>query len=87
VGVVVLALLIGLVYGYWYLTNDRRIRAEAQQYLHELTGAEVRVDRARFSLFGGIRLHGVRLVAPATRRRSRSFRPGRWCCAIGRWRC
>jgi len=64
VGVVVLALLIGLVYGYWYLTNDRRIRAEAQQYLHELTGAEVRVDRARFSLFGGIRLHGVRLVAP-----------------------
>jgi len=63
-GVLLLALLLAVVYGYWHFTNDHRIRRQARRYLQQLTGAEVRVDGARFSLFGGIRLDGVKLFIP-----------------------
>lgn len=62
-----LALLLALIYGYWYLTNDQRIRREAERYLSDMTGARVRIRHAEFRLFGGIELHGVRVRLPGDR--------------------
>ncbi|MBL7132745.1 MAG: hypothetical protein ISS78_01475 [Phycisphaerae bacterium] len=64
VGVLTLALLVTAIYGYWHLTNDRRIRRQAKWYLRRLTGAHVTVDQARFSLFGNIELRGVNVFLP-----------------------
>ncbi|MCP4377649.1 MAG: AsmA-like C-terminal region-containing protein [bacterium] len=63
----VLALLLTAIYGYWYLTNDSRIRRQARRYLRDITGAQVSIDHASFSMFGGIRLKGVRLDVPGAR--------------------
>lgn len=63
-GVIVLALLTVLVYGYWHQTNDRRIRRNAEQYLRKLTGLRVNIHRAHFSFFGGIELEKVSLHVP-----------------------
>jgi len=64
VALLILALLLTAVYGYWYLTNDSRIRRQARRYLRDITGAIVSIDRASFSVFGDIRLEGVRLDIP-----------------------
>lgn len=58
-GVVLLALLLAAAYGYWHFTNDARIRLKATEYLEGLTGADVRIADASFSLFGETRLKGV----------------------------
>ncbi len=63
-GVIVLALLVTLVYGYWYLTNNERVRHQAESYLRRVTGVHVTVHDAKFRLFGGIVLKGVRLYVP-----------------------
>ena len=54
-----LALILAMGYGYWYMTNDTRIRGQAEKYLSMLTGGRVRVHDARFRLFGGVELEGV----------------------------
>ncbi|MHC4294919.1 MAG: AsmA family protein, partial [Planctomycetota bacterium] len=64
VGVMVLALLTVSVYGYWYQTNDRRIRRKTEHYLRDLTGGRVKIRKASFSFFGGIELDGVRVYVP-----------------------
>ncbi|MDY6914531.1 MAG: AsmA-like C-terminal region-containing protein [Planctomycetota bacterium] len=64
VGLGMLALLVVLVYGYWYLTNDRRIRDQAEGYLRNLTGGQVRIRKVDFSLFGGIELTDVVVRIP-----------------------
>jgi hypothetical protein len=64
-GVVSLALVLSLVYGYWLLTNDGRIRQQAQIYLSEASGGDVQIGEASFSIFGGIELRDVRLYAAA----------------------
>ena len=61
VGLALFALVILGIYGWWHFTNDQRVRATAERYLHRLTGASVRIRSAGFSLSGGIRLEGVRL--------------------------
>jgi len=61
---VVLALLLTVLYGYWYLTNDARIAAQAEQYLSKITGCDVQIRGATFRLFGGIELDGVRVRIP-----------------------
>lgn len=61
VGLVLLAVLTLLVYGYWYVTNDRHIRELAQDYLSQASGGQVRIRRAHFSFFGGAELTGVRM--------------------------
>jgi len=66
-GLVLLTVLLTGVYGYWYLTNDGRIRRQARRYLQNLTGGRVDIDHADFSLFGGIELRGVRVHLPASR--------------------
>ena len=64
VALLILALLLTVVYGYWYFTNDFRTRRQARRYLRDITGARVSINRASFSLFGDIRLEGVRLDIP-----------------------
>jgi hypothetical protein len=64
VTLLLLALLLTAIYGYWYLTNDARIRRQARRYLKDITGAQVRLDHASFNLFGDIRLDGVQLRVP-----------------------
>ena len=64
VGLLVLAFLLLGLYGYWRLTNDHRIRHQAETYLHQLTGGRVRVGGAHFSFFGGIELQNVRMYVP-----------------------
>ena len=64
VGVTILALLVGLLYAYVYLTNDARIRRHAKRYLRQFSGGQVVLAGARFRLFGGIELTGVKAYVP-----------------------
>jgi hypothetical protein len=52
--------MLGLLYGYWYLTNDQHVRRKAKWYLRSLTNAHVTVGDAHFRVFGGIELRDVR---------------------------
>ncbi len=61
--VLVLALLVTAVYGYWYATNERRVRRLAQEYLESL-GATAEIESAKFRLFGGVELRGVKVYLP-----------------------
>ncbi len=63
-GMVALALLVLLGYGYWHLTNDWRIGRLARRYLSDLTGARVDIRSAKFKVFAGVELAGVRLYIP-----------------------
>lgn len=47
--------------GYWYLTNDARVQRKVRQYLHRLTGADVKMESAHFSLFGGIQVRNLQI--------------------------
>ena len=64
VGLVVLALVLAAAWAYWALTNDGRIRQQAEQQLGKLTGSRVNISSARFRLFGPIELHDVRIYVP-----------------------
>lgn len=48
---------------YWYMTDASRVRAMAEQYLTELSGAQVTVGKATLSIFEGLRLDDVRVYA------------------------
>jgi hypothetical protein len=65
IGLVLLAVLLGTIFWYWSLTNPGRVRRQAQEYLVDLLGgpdvATASVQSARFSLFRGIELRGVRV--------------------------
>ncbi|HUS48217.1 MAG TPA: hypothetical protein VNA25_16045 [Phycisphaerae bacterium] len=63
-GVVLLLALVSGAYVYWTQTNEAQIRRQARQYLAELTGGITKVAEARFTLFGGIKLKGVRVFIP-----------------------
>ena len=65
-GVVLLALLTVGVAAYWVVPRivNRWTRTEAAAYLRSITGGQVRIKSARFSLFGGIEIGGVRIDAP-----------------------
>jgi len=73
-GLLLLAFLTLLTYGYWYQTNDRRIRHKARRYLRTLTAGPVDIRRASFSFFGGIELEQVRLHFPGGRKQEPLFR-------------
>lgn len=55
----VLFLLVAVILTYWYLTDARRVRAMAENYLSQLTGSHVEVRNATLSIFEGLRLDGV----------------------------
>ena len=61
VSITLFALIMLAIYGWWYFTNDDRIKRQAEEFLCSFTGAEVRIQRAEFSIFEGIRLSGVRV--------------------------
>ena len=63
-GFLLLALLGVLLLGYVHLTNDQRIRRQAEQDLQRMTGCRVSIHQAHFSIFGGVRLSGVQLHLP-----------------------
>ena len=60
-GLFVLALLLGLFYGGWYVTNDSFIRRKTESELEEQMATDVDVESAEFDIQEGIRLFGVRL--------------------------
>jgi hypothetical protein len=55
----ILFLLVGVIVTYWILTDSRRVRMMAQNYLSQLTGGHVQVRNATLSIFEGLRLDGV----------------------------
>ncbi|MCK6456073.1 MAG: hypothetical protein L6Q92_06030 [Phycisphaerae bacterium] len=58
-------LLIALGYAiYRFRTTDEAIRRRAERFLQQATGGEVHVEKASFSLFGGIYLSKVRVSTP-----------------------
>jgi hypothetical protein len=59
-----LAALLAGVYAYWYFTNDARVRRLAEDYLRDLTGGDVRIGSAEFSLFGRLELEDVTVRVP-----------------------
>ena len=66
IAAVLLAVLLGLVYGYWRLANSERVCRLAEAYLSELTGGEVHVRRATFNVFSPVELRGVRVHLPGS---------------------
>ncbi|MDB5319066.1 MAG: hypothetical protein JWN40_697 [Phycisphaerales bacterium] len=57
--VFVFCLLVSVICTYWILTDSRRVRTMAQDYLSKLTGGHVEVQNATLSIFEGLRLDGV----------------------------
>ena len=58
---VLIAVLLGLSYGYWHLTNDARVRRQVIAYLQRRTGGRVEIGQAQFSLFQGISVRRLRV--------------------------
>ena len=58
---VLLFLLVAIICAYWIITDSRRVKAMAEQYLSEIIGGRVEVQRAHLSVFEGLRLEGVRI--------------------------
>jgi hypothetical protein len=58
---VVLFLLCVVIGAYWYITDSRRVKAMAEQYLTSVLGGPVKVGKANLSLFEGLRLDEVEL--------------------------
>ncbi|HSW44078.1 MAG TPA: hypothetical protein VLM89_00735 [Phycisphaerae bacterium] len=68
-------LLLAVVAGgltYHRLTDENRLRRQAQRWLTDFTGGDVRIDQIRFGLSEGLHLAGVTVAVPA----SASFDPG-----------
>ncbi len=63
-GFLLLALLGVLLLGYVHLTNDRRIRRQAERELERMTGCLVSIHEAHFSLFNGVKLSGLQVRLP-----------------------
>lgn len=61
VGLFALAALLLLFYGGRYFTRGEYVRQQAMAALEELTGGDVEIESASFRVFGGIRLHGVKI--------------------------
>jgi len=64
IGTILLSI-VALSFGlYFYFTRDESIRRRTVAYLTEVTGGEVKVGQANFSMFGGITLNDVRVSTP-----------------------
>ena len=57
----ILAMLLGGVAGYAYLTSNGRIRELARSRLHELLACPIEIDDAEFSISGRVELRGLRI--------------------------
>ena len=56
---VVLFFLVGIICGYWVITDSNRVGPIAEHYLSKVVGGRVKVHKANLSLFEGLRLEGV----------------------------
>lgn len=65
---VFLAMLIGLIGAYWYLTDTKRVRAMAQDYLSRFIGGHVEIGKATLSIFEGLRLDDVSIYVDDQKR-------------------
>ena len=63
--VVLGAIVASLLVAYFYLTSDARVESFAEGYLQNLLGTRVRMTRAHFSLWSGLVLEEIRVMAPA----------------------
>ena len=54
-------LLVALIGAYWYITDPKRVRALAETYLSKVLGGPVEVEKAKLSIFEGLRLDGVKV--------------------------
>ncbi len=60
VGLIILAMIVAMFYGYWYLTNEARIRRLAEKALRDFSnGASVSIQSARYGVFSPVKLEGV----------------------------
>jgi hypothetical protein len=60
VGLIILAMIVAMFYGYWYLTNEARIRRLAEKALRDFSnGASVSIQSARYGMFSPVKLEGV----------------------------
>ena len=60
-GIAVFVLLVLIIFAYWQFTDDARVQRHVKQYLEDLTGGQVKLDEARFSIFAEIRVRNLRL--------------------------
>src|SRR5688572_26126187 len=60
---VLLILLVAIICAYWIITDSRRVKAMAEQYLSEIIGGRVEVQRAHLSVFEGLRLEADQIMA------------------------
>jgi hypothetical protein len=60
---ILLVVLSAVIFGYCWITDPNRVRAMAESYLANLMGGEVRIGRANLSIFEGLRLDDVTLLA------------------------
>lgn len=65
-----LVIVVGVLYHRY--TDSARVRAHAEAYLQKFLSSPVSVKSASFSLFEGVRLHGVTIVDPFFEKISRS---------------
>lgn len=63
-GLLALSVLAGGTLLYFRLTDEDRLRAYAEQWLHEFTGGEVHIDQIRLDPFRGLDLMGVTVATP-----------------------
>src|ERR1700712_407905 len=56
-----LCVLLTVIFGYWTLTDARRVKRMCEAYLSQLLGGRVQVGHAALSIFEGLRLDRVRI--------------------------
>lgn len=56
---ILLALFVGIIWGYWTITDSDRVKAMAETELSKMVGGRVRVGAASLSIFDGLRLNDV----------------------------
>src|ERR1019366_2814480 len=65
--IVLLAILVAGMVGYWRLTDPALVRDMAESYLSDLLGGPVHVDQATLSIFEGLKLFGVTVKVDASK--------------------
>lgn len=64
----ILLMLLGIIFGYGYVTNPTRVREMAQSYLSQILGGPVEVGNATLSIFQGLRLDNVKVMVDHSNR-------------------
>src|SRR5687768_9913999 len=65
---VLLTLFVGIIWGYWTVTDSHRVKAMAEKELSRMVGGKVRIGAASLSIFDGLRLNEVEVHVDEVRR-------------------